>query len=155
VRQRLATSRKRVLRGRTTSKEGGKLRSVDSECEGRVTEPRKREPLSGALGLRKYGGRTDVPRGGETAARLWTEAPVEAKAAGNSYSPQLRSSSEARREGPTGVGEQGIRTQGSSRNLGDHVVSVTSPRAVLGDPGERYCGAEGQTRRNGKGGVES
>ena len=32
ARPRLTTSRKRVLRGRTTSAEGGKLRSVNSEC---------------------------------------------------------------------------------------------------------------------------
>jgi hypothetical protein len=38
TRQRLATSRKRVLRGPIPQ---GRLRSVDSEAEGRVNEPRK------------------------------------------------------------------------------------------------------------------
>jgi hypothetical protein len=48
--------------------------------------------------------------------RMRIEAParrcgVEAKAAGNSYSPHLKSSSMVRRNGPTGVFEQGMSTK--------------------------------------------
>jgi hypothetical protein len=47
-----------------------------------------------------------------------------AKAAGNGNSPDLQSSSEARREGPTGVVEHGACTLGLPRNLGDPVASA-------------------------------
>jgi hypothetical protein len=46
----------------------------------------------------------------------------QAKAAGNSDSP--RTSLEARRARPAGVGEQGIGKEGSSRNLGELVISA-------------------------------
>jgi hypothetical protein len=45
------------------------------------------------------------------------------KAAGNSNSPYLRSSSEARREGPTGVARAGRAHRRLPRNLGDPVAS--------------------------------
>jgi hypothetical protein len=47
-----------------------------------------------------------------------------AKAGGKPRLPAYWASYRARREGPTGVGEQGKRTQGLPRNLGDHVVSA-------------------------------
>lgn len=44
----------------------GKLRSVNSECEGRVIESRKNIDV-GVLGVPFSGDSTEVPRGGETA----------------------------------------------------------------------------------------
>jgi hypothetical protein len=86
------------------SQRRGKLRSVDSECEGRVIEPRKRDSSSGALGVLKPGGSTDAPRGGETATRVRTEAPAQE---GESRRKQLLPAAtvvlRARRGGPTGV----------------------------------------------------
>ena len=54
ARQSLAGSRKRVLRGEGRPS----LRSVDSQCQGRVIEPRKL--LVGALVLVRRGGRADT-----------------------------------------------------------------------------------------------
>jgi hypothetical protein len=59
-----------------------------------------------AFGLAE--GNNRAPRGGETVTMMWIEAPagrcgVEAKVAGNSYSPRLQPSSTVRRNGPTGV----------------------------------------------------
>jgi len=57
ARQSLAGSRKRVLRGVGRPS----LRSVDSECQGRVIEPRKL--IAGALALVKRGGHADTSQG--------------------------------------------------------------------------------------------
>jgi len=64
-----------------------------------------------------------------------------AKAAGNSNSPDLQSSSEARREGPTGVEEHGACTLGLPRNLGDPAVSA---RSGTGSQSDKPSGREGR-----------
>ena len=60
---------------------------------------------------------------------MWIEAPAaarkpQAKAAGNSDSPQIELVLMARRGHPTGVGEHGIGEEGSTRNLGELDISA-------------------------------
>jgi hypothetical protein len=64
-----------------------------------------------AFGLAE--GNNRAPRGGETVTMMWTEAParrcgVEAKAAGNSYSPTSTAILNGQALRPTGVFEQGM-----------------------------------------------
>jgi hypothetical protein len=90
-----------------------------------VIEPRKTETV-GARHVAREAGGTNAPRGGETATMDGMRHRQMTKVAGNGNSPDLPSSSEARREGPTGVGEHGAGTLGLPRNLGDPDVSAMS-----------------------------
>jgi hypothetical protein len=149
VRQRLATSRKRVLRGRTIPrkrKAAKRRQRVRRPCDGAS----KVRSLSRALGVFKPGGSTDAPRGGENATRLWIEAPA---LVGESRRKQRLPTATvvlmARRGGLTGVREHGIRTQGSPRNLGGHVVPA-APQSVGGtaEPRDNQSGAGRATWRH-------
>ena len=71
--QRLATSLKRVLRGVSQ----GALRSVDSECEGRVIEPRKKL-FVGAVVLQGGGGSIGTPKWPGVSARPGSKSRADA-----------------------------------------------------------------------------
>lgn len=82
---------------------------------------------------------------------MWIEAPtgrcgVQAKAAGNSESPHLRPSSKVRRNGLTGVCEQGMSTK---------VPQKPGIPGRIRREQRRYRVAEGQPMRGGTGVRES
>ena len=83
------------------------LRSVDSELVGRVIEPRKVN--RGAQAVIHAEGKSDAPRGGETASHgADCDTGTSRKASVTTVKPRsYSSSSEARRVRITGVGEHG------------------------------------------------
>lgn len=96
-------------------------------------------------------GNNRAPRGGETVTMMWIEAPtgrygVEVKTVGNSNSPHLRPSSKVRRNGLTGVCEQGMSTK---------VPQKPGIPERLRRAQRRYCVAKGRPTRGGKGVRES
>jgi len=91
-------------------------------------------------------GNNRAPRGGETVTMMWIEAPtgrcgVEVKTVGNSNSPHLRSSSKVRRNGLTGVCEQGMSTK---------VPQKPGIPERFRREQRRYCVAKGRPTRGGK-----
>ena len=129
--QRLATTQKRVLRTPTTVRTGGSVRSVDSECEGRVIELRKWD-YSRAFGLPNTGGNIDALRRRRDRVRGRNEAPVgEPPANGNSPHPGRPSRLSVKNE--TESKNTANAHRGLSRNLRDPVGSAT----VRGGTAER------------------
>jgi hypothetical protein len=138
ARQRLAASRKRVLRVPTTAAAGGSTRSVDSEGRGRVMEPRNGGHGRGPRRPSRRGQHRRAARQREKrlgiGMRHRQERELERKLAGTATP---RTCHRPRRLGTsdlTGVREHGTSPRGFPRNLGEPVVSA--PSEARG----RYCG---------------